>query len=140
MTPETNHLLNLAAARLLTVVAPELQAGGYGQSSIGTLAMTIMMSAQAVETAADTRVWENAEMRRLLKDGSAWGPFESVGATETSLKISALNEVGFRLKRDLIRLHEAVEADARPEARTIETAILAFLKESADRRRLYMPG
>lgn len=140
MTPETNHLLNLVAARLLTVVAPDLPAGGYGQSSIATLAMTVMMSAQAFETAADTRAWENGEMRRLLKDGAAWGPFENADAMENSLTISALNEVGFKLKRDLIRLHEAAEADSRPEARVLEQAILAFLKASADRRRLYMPG
>ena len=136
MIPEADIVVNAVAAKILTDIAPNLPAG-YGQGSSGTLAMTLLLAAQDYDKAADTRVWENARMRELLaRRGTVPESDMSDGPT---VKISALNAVNHRLKAQLIALHEAVEADESAEARALEKDILMFLKESADRRRLYLP-
>ncbi|MCC6919206.1 MAG: hypothetical protein IT548_08375 [Alphaproteobacteria bacterium] len=131
MIPEIPGILNWAAGRILTEIAPHLPAG-YGQASTGTLAMMLVLSAQEYEHGADTRVWENTRMRAILAKGGM-----ETDPPDGSLLMSALTAANNRLRSDLIRLHEAVEEGASAD-KALEQEILQFLKESADRRRLHV--
>lgn len=137
MTPEVDGMINATATRLMTQVFPALPPG-YGQSSAGLTGMLLLFAAQQFENAADIRVWENGEMRKLLTRGANWSRPAEI-APAPSLKISALNAENHALKKALIALHAAVE-DAKGEAaRTFERDILAFLEAASDRRRLHLP-
>lgn len=131
MIPETPGILNWAANRILTDIAPHLPVG-YGQASTGTLAMMLVLSAQEYERGADTRAWENARMREILAKGGI-----ETDPPDGSLLMSVLTATNNRLRTDLIRLHEAVEEGPSAD-KALEQEILQFLKESADRRRLYV--
>jgi hypothetical protein len=131
MIPETPGILGWAANRILTEIAPHLPAG-YGQASTGTLGMMLILAAQEYEKGADTRVWENRRLRELLAKGGI-----EPEPDDGSLMMSALTAANNRMKADLIRLHEAVEQGPAAD-KALEHEILQFLKESADRRRLYV--
>ncbi len=140
MIPDADGMLGVAAGKLMGDIAPGMEPG-YGQGSVATISLVMLMSAQEFDKAADVRVWENDRMRELLARGGAWSPFdESAAPRRASLQISALNAEAAPLKAALIALHEAVEADAGADAKALERDILGFLKESSDRRRLYLPA
>lgn len=133
MIPETDTMLNAAAGKLLMEIAPNM-APGYSQGSASTLAMVLILSAQEYGRAAETRAWENDRMRSMLARAGL-----EVGEPAASLSIADLNAENAKLTRSLIALHEAVEAHAGPQDEALESEILDFLKESAARRRLYLP-
>ncbi len=134
MIPETDTLLNVSAGKLLLELAP-LMPPGYGQGSTSTVAMVLVLAAQEYAKGADTRIWENARMAELLAAHGA--PADVTAASNT---IPDLNAANNELKKRLIALQEKVEGETSSEARKAEQAILAFLKESSDRRRLYLPA
>lgn len=129
MTPETDAMLNGAAMKLLGEIAPQLPPG-YIVGQISTVAMVMILSAQQFDKAADTRAWENETMRALLKRGGVDAPPATPG-----LSISTLNADNTALSTLLIALHERAER----EDTALERDILAYLKESTARRRLYLP-
>jgi hypothetical protein len=131
MIPEIPGILTWAANRIATEVAPHLPIG-YGQASTGTMGMMLMLAAQEYEKGADTRVWENRRMREILTKGGV-----ETAPDDGSLVMSALTAANNQLKIDLIRLHGAVEEGPAAD-KALEQEILAFLRESADRRRLYV--
>lgn len=138
MIPETDAMLVSTAMRLLMHVVPAIPPG-YPQSSAGTAATMLLFAAQEFDRAADIRLWENAEMRGLLKRGQDWlKPADILPAA--SNRISALNVENHALQTALIALHIAVEGGQGSEARVMERDILAFLKASAERRRLLLPS
>jgi hypothetical protein len=133
MIPEADAFMNIAAGRLLSDIAPNM-APGYSQGSASTLAMVMILAAQEYGRAAETRAWENAQMRALLARGGV-----SLPAPAESLSVAALNAENAALSRALIALHAAAEEGTAPDSKALEQAILAFLKDSAQRRRLYLP-
>lgn len=133
MIPETDAMLNVVAGKLMTEIAPNM-APGYSQGSASTLAMVMILAAQEYGRAADTRCWENARMRDILTRAGI-----EIGAPSATLNVAELNAENDKLTQSLIALHEAVEAQAGGDGAALEKEILVFLKESAARRRLYLP-
>ena len=133
MTPEADMLLNIGAGKLMAEIAPAMPPG-YAQGAASTVALVMLLAAQEYAKGADTRIWENARMHELLAAHGA--PADVTAASNT---IPDLNAANAALKTRLIALHEKVEGDPAPAAREAERAILAFLKESGDRRRLFLP-
>lgn len=133
MTPEADQLLNIGAGKLMLEIAPALPPG-YGQGSASTVAMVMILAGQEYAKGADTRIWENARMADLLaRNGVA---DVTVAASNT---IPDLNAANSALKGKLIAFHARLEGESGAAARAAEREILAFLKESSDRRRLYLP-
>lgn len=130
MIPEADTMLNGAAMKLLLDIAPLLPPG-YGQGSASTVAMVMMLAAQQFDKGADNRLWEIEAMRTLLARGGT-----NPGAAGTDRSIAALNAEHAALSRSLIELHARIEGEDRP----LEADILAYLKESAARRRLHLPA
>ena len=132
MIPEADALLNVAAGKLLMEIAPNI-APGYGQGSASTVAMVMILAAQEYGRAAEVRAWENARLRELLAHGGV-----TIDIAPGGLAIAALNAENAALTKLLIGLHERAEGPGGDAA--LERVILAFLKESAARRRLYLPA
>ncbi len=133
MIPEADTLLNVSAGKLLLEIAPQMPPG-YGQGSSATVAMVLVLAAQEYARGADTRIWENARMSEIL---SAAGAGDLPVAASNA--IADLNAANAALRARLIALHERTEAESGDTARAREREILAFLKESSDRRRLHLP-
>lgn len=133
MTPEVDTLLNIGAGKLMMEIGPALPPG-YSQGSASTIAMSMLLSAQEYAKGADTRIWENARMAELLAANGVAD--DTKAASNTIADLNAANAV---LGRKLIALHERLENDTSEAARQAVREILVFLKESGDRRRLYLP-
>ncbi len=134
MIPESDTLLNVSAAKLMMEIAPALPPG-YAQGGASTLAIVLILSAQEYARGADTRIWENARMAELLAAGGI-----DPGPDAASNTIPDLNLANNARRAKLIALQARVEGETGDAARQREREILAFLKESADRRRLYLPA
>ncbi len=133
MTPEADMLLNIGAGKLMLEIAPALPPG-YAQGSASTVAMAMILAAQEYAKGADTRIWENARMAEILAENGVTDDTKAASNT-----IADLNAANHALRRKLIALHDKVAGETGEAARRAERTILGFLKESADRRRLYLP-
>ena len=134
MTPEADALLVIGATRLMTEIAPALPPG-YAQGGASTIAMVMILASQEYAKGADTRIWENDRMSRLLQENGVED--DTRAASNTIADLNAANAV---LRRKLMALHERLEGEDGARAREAERSILAFLKESSDRRRLFLPA
>ncbi|WP_156457824.1 hypothetical protein [Sphingomonas sp. Leaf412] len=94
----------------------------YGGAMLTVAGVLALMSAQEAETAAAWRVADIAAMRTLLG--------RPVQADDLSL--AALDATWADLSRDLIAHHAGLAGD--------DAAILAFYRESAERRELTWPA
>lgn len=148
MKPEVNQILGMTAGQLLSEVAPLLP-HQYAQGTASIAAMMLMLSAQEYDRAADIRAAENSGMRALfaglaplVRDAGLKARLEEAArGTDTSLKISALDQNNYALRTLLIALHEHVEGLDGEAARAAETRIWQALKRFADARQLsLMPG
>ena len=143
MKPEVDQILGLSAMQLMTELGPLLPTQ-YAQGGATLTGLMVMLSAQEYERAAEIRVAENQEVRALfaalapgLTDKTLKAQLEAAAATDdVSLKISALDESNYALRRLLIALHEHVEAAG---AREATARIWALLKAIATRRELHLP-
>jgi hypothetical protein len=139
MTPTAPELLAGCAAALATVPNAE-DAGLFTATRLRTVATINVLVAQECATASAVRVWENSALRSLLveaaaKHGSAFAEAASIDNGDSSLAV--LDEANARLRRLLIRLHEAVEAALDHK---LDRRILALYREMARRRELRLPG
>jgi hypothetical protein len=139
MTPTAPELLAGCAAALSAVPNAE-DAGLYTATRLRTVATINVLVAQECATGAAVRTWENAVLRSLLveaaaKYGAAYTDAESID--DGDLSLAALDSANARLRRLLIRLHEAVEAAADQK---LDRTILATYREMARRRELRLPG
>jgi hypothetical protein len=139
MTPTAPELLAGCAAALAAVPSAE-DAGAFTATRLRTVATLNVLVAQECATSSAVRVWENAAVRALLaeaaeKYGTAFAEARSIDNGDLSL--AALDDVNARLRRLLIRLHEAVEAAADHK---LDRTILALYREMARRRELKLPG
>ena len=139
MTPTIPELLGACAAALSKPVRAE-EAGAFADARLQTVATINMLVAQECATGVAVRLWENAALRTMLMQaaaayGTVYG--EAAAIDDGELSLLALDEANFRLRRFLIRLHEAAEA-AVDEA--MDRKILALYREMAVRRILTLPS
>jgi hypothetical protein len=138
MTPTVTELLAGCAAALARPLQPE-EAGAFGAARQLTAATIIGLVAQECADGTAVRVRENAALRACLAEalpayGAAFADAAAIG--DGDLSLAALDDANARLRRLLIRLHEAVEA--RGDQPT-ERKILRLYREMARRRELKLP-
>ena len=139
MTPTAPELLAGCAAALSAVPNAE-DAGLFTTTRLRTVATIDMLVAQECATGSAVRAWENTALRALLvgavaKYGAAFAEAGSID--DGDLSLAALDAANARLRRLLIRLHEAVEAASDHK---LDRIILAIYREVARRRELKLPG
>jgi hypothetical protein len=139
MTPTAPELLAGCAAALSAVPKPE-DAGLFMAIRLRTVATINGLVAQECALGPAARVWENAALRSLLSDAAARygaGLAEAALIDNGDLSLAALDGANAKLRRLLIRLHEAVEAASDHK---LDRTILALYREMALRRELKLPG
>lgn len=143
MKPQVDQLLGLTAAQIAAELAPLLPAGyAQGQATLG--AVMLSLAAQEYDRAADIRVAENRELRALfaelaplVADTALKARLETAArGEETSLRIAALDDANYALRRLLIALHAQIEDLPGEAARRAERRIWSVLRASAERRKL----
>jgi hypothetical protein len=139
MTPTVAELLMGCAAALAKPMRTE-DTGAFADARLQTVAAINLLVAQECTTGVSVRVWENAALRAVLTQAAgAYGAAydEAVAIDDGDLSLSALDQANLRLRRLLIRLHEAVEA-AFDEP--MDRKILALYRDMAERRTLTLPA
>jgi hypothetical protein len=139
MTPTIPELLRGCAAALSKPVRAE-EAGAFADARLSTVATINLLVAQECATGVAVRLWENAALRAVLMQaaavyGAAFG--EAAAIEDGELSLAALDEANLRLRRLLIRLHEAVEAAS---DEPMDRKILALYRDMAERRTLTLPA
>jgi hypothetical protein len=137
VTPTMVDLLNGCVLSLATPPRPE-DAGLFSAARNRLAAMINKLVALECADAAAIRLWENAALRALIAQaGSRHGlqPDDS-GTADEDYSLPALDAANARLRRQLIRLHEAAEqaGDA-----ALDRKILNLYREMARRRELDLP-
>ncbi len=138
MTPTAPEILAGCAAALSKPLSAE-DAGAFAAARVLTAATLTMLVAQECATGSAVRLRENAALRALLTDAAlAYGAAYSEAGTigDGDLSLAALDQANARLRRLLIRLHEAVEAAADG---AMDRKILALYRDMAQRRALKLP-
>lgn len=138
MTPTVTDLLNGCILTLATPPRPE-DAGLFAGARIRLAAMMNKLVALECADGAAVRVWENAVLRATI---AAAGPKHGIPASQLEetadgdYSLSALDAANARLRRLLIRLHEAAELAGDTE---LDREILKLYREIARRRELHLP-
>jgi hypothetical protein len=143
MKPSPELMLNHAFAKLAMEVGPALPAG-YGQGSVTTTAVLLLMAGQEFNRAAEIRAKENAAMRALFGEvaGSVGCALaaelrEAAASMDRDLTITTLDLGNGALKTLLIALQShAEEAKMRP----LEARIAAMLQDFATARQIFLPA
>jgi len=146
MKPDVDQILRFSAGQLMGGIAPMLSAS-YSQATVSLLGFMMLLSAREYDRAADIRVAENADLRALfgelaalVSDADLKAKLEAAAGThDESLKISALNEANYVLRRLLIALQIQIENNPDKHARIAERRIWDVLKASAGRRFIASP-
>lgn len=139
MTPTAPELLAGCAAALSAVPNAE-DAGLFTATRLRTVAIINVLVAQECVMGSAVRVWENGALRSLLIEAAAnyGAAFAEAGAIDDGdLSLAALDGANAKLRRLLIRLHEAVEAASDHQ---LDRIILGLYRELARRRELKLPG
>jgi hypothetical protein len=138
MTPTVTDLLNGCIQTLATPPRPE-DAGLFAGARIRLAAMMNRLIALECADGAAVRVWENGALRAMI---AAAGPRHGVPASELEetadgdYSLSSLDAANAKLRRLLIRLHEAAELSGDTE---LDRQILKLYREIARRRELQLP-
>jgi hypothetical protein len=138
MTPTVMDLLNGCIQTLATPPRPE-DAGLFAGARIRLAAMMNRLIALECADGAAVRVWENTALRALI---AATGPKHGVPASELDetsdgdYSLGSLDTANAKLRRLLIRLHEAAELSDDTE---LDRQILKLYREIARRRELHLP-
>ncbi|MBI3676865.1 MAG: hypothetical protein HY243_09655 [Proteobacteria bacterium] len=138
MKPEVDQILRFSAGQLITGIAPDLPVG-YNQGAVSLLGFMMLLAAQEYDRAADIRVTENADIRKLfgallprVRDAALTEKLKTASESkDASLTISALDAANYDLRRLLIALHTHVETQGDTAS---AKRIWAVLKAMADRR------
>jgi len=138
MTPTVPELL-VGCATALSAQPNAEDAGLYTATRLRTVATLNVLIAQESAVGSAVRLWENSALRSLLGAGGKYGQefadARSIGDGDCSL--ATLDEANARLRRLLIRLHEAVEAAGDQK---LDREILALYRQMAERRELKLPA
>jgi hypothetical protein len=141
--PEVSRFLEVVSEALLAEMVPNI-APAYRQASLMTTGVMIGLVRDEFERAAERRVVENRQLRRIfqeavpvVRDQVLSGRLEAAAAgQDTSFLISDLERSNAELRGLLIDLHAHVEEQATPEARCLEAQIWRELVASTERRRV----
>ena len=137
MTPTVPELLNGCMLTLMTPPRAE-DAGLFSAARLRLIALVNKLAGLESADGAAVRVWENAALRALIAEA---GPRHDVlpgDAAETSdgdFSLVALDAANAKLRRLLIRLHEAAERAGDTE---LDRKILKLYCEMARRRELHL--
>jgi hypothetical protein len=145
MRPQVPTILGQLSGTLLVEVAPQV-AADYVQKNTAVVSVILMCAAEEWDRAAQRRVDENRELRRILGEAAplVTDPdltsrlAESSGRSDPSLTLQALDQENDELRSLLIELQRHVEELDTPEARQIEATIWQELLASTERRELSM--
>jgi hypothetical protein len=137
MNPEVGTILGLSAQRIAVGIGNE--GAAFAAGTVGLIGMMLSLSAKEYDRAADIRFAENNDIRALfgalapdVKDAALKAQIEAAAkAKDESLRISALNESNYALRRLLTQLQIHAEDNG---ARDAERRIWAVLKALAARR------
>jgi len=148
MAVEVSQVLLGLLPTLGEEVPAQLPAESYAQGQLRMISALMFLAAVEHERGADTRIWENAEMRRIFAGAAealADLPFrdellEAASAEEADFKMSTLNAANGDLRKLLIELHSFVEEQGTSAAQRVDREIWSFLRGSADRRYLEIPA
>jgi hypothetical protein len=136
MTPSVQQLLMGVMGTLTSPLPPE--AGpDYNASRTGMLGSLAMLCAQEADRAVPIRGAENAAIHALLSAASARYPGAAPGALGDDLTVSGLDRINADLRRKLIGLHVAAEAE---NDRPLHLDILRLYQTMARGRRLALGG
>ena len=142
MTPNVVEVMRGCAAALTQPPSPDAGPDFFA-SRVGMISMLANLAAQEAEHAASAAVAENADIRALFANASAYdGALGGrLGAaaheTDTDITLTALDAANARLRRLLIELHERVEDTGDS---SLDRAILALYVRMAEGRRLQLGG
>lgn len=137
MTPTVPELLNGCMLTLMTPPRAE-DTGLFSAARLRLIALVNRLAALESTDGTAARVWENAALRALIAEA---GPRHGVlpgDAAETSdgdYSLAVLDAANARLRRLLIRLHEAAEQAGDTE---LDRKILRLYCEMARRRELQL--
>ena len=140
MTPNVRDVLQGVAAALAT--PPSADHGmAYTVGRLGIVGMLTTLAAGEADRAARDAIAENAAIRALFAEAGAFDADGALGAAakdvDTDLSVPALDAANARLRRQLIGLHETVEAagDA-----AMNRQIVALYGKMAQIRRMALGG
>jgi hypothetical protein len=139
MTPTLTDILTGQAAAIAAPQPPEA-GGDYMASRLGLVAMLAVLAAQEAERGPAARIWENGAIRALLTKAATeydQTADDGLATSADDFSWSGLDAENARLRRRLIRLHEAVEA--RGDSR-LDLEILQLYRAMAEARRLDSPS
>ena len=148
MNPEGNKILSLSMQRLAGEIAPAL-GSAFAQGQVGLIGFMLTLVGNEYERGAELRSNENRAIRELfaeaargMRDQTLKSKLESTAkTTDASLRISALNQSNYELRKLLIELHAHVETQTGAEARALERKIWSLLRLIADQRMVKLaPG
>lgn len=137
MSPEVQTILSNTTQRVALGVMGE--GAAFAQGTIGLIGMMLNLAAKEYDRGADIRFAENNDIRSLfaelapgVKDTGLRAELETLAAAkDVSLRISALNESNYALRRLLTLVQIYAEEHGAHDA---ERRIWAVLKAMADRR------
>jgi hypothetical protein len=137
MKPEVGTILGLTAQKIAMGFGEH--GAAFAQGTAGLLGIMLSLSAKEYDRGADIRFNENADLRALfgeiapsVRDAALRRKLEAAAAAgEASLRISALNDGNYALRRLLTEAMIYAEDNG---ARDVEKRIWAVLKELAARR------
>ena len=140
MRPDVSRTLQGVGINLLVNVAADVKTP-FGLQTVNLAGALALMASEEAERGADRLVTENRIVREILHDG---GPLASdaLTAVEAALAtpvaanylVSSLQAENDALRRGLIELHAAVEADPSEQGKAFNERIWAELIESTRRR------
>ncbi len=143
MKPSPDLVLNHAFAKVAMEMGPALPPG-YGQGSATLVGVLLLMVSQEFNRAADIRAKENAAMRALFAEAAGAAGLalssrlkKAASETDADLNVATLDRSNAALKALLIELHAHAEEAG---SRALETRILAFLREAATARQVFLPA
>jgi hypothetical protein len=137
MTPTVTELLNGCMLTLMTPPRAE-DAGLFSAARFRLTALVNRLVALESADSAAVRVWENAALRALIAEaGPRHGvsPGDAAETADGDYSLAVLDAANARLRRLVIRLHEAAEQADDTE---LDRKILRFYCEMAKRRELHL--
>lgn len=145
MRPPPDRVLQQLMLTLIGDVAPTVSVE-YLQKNMGIISMLLAFVAEEWDRAAQRRVEENRELRRLLAeaasevtDGKLAGRLRAAShESKSSVTLSVLDAANDALRALLIELHAHVEGRRDPQGKRIEGEIWRELVRSTERRALSM--
>jgi hypothetical protein len=140
MKPDLSRALQGVGMTMITKLMPEIQTA-FGQQEAGLAAQLAFWASEEAERGADNLVTETRATRELLQAGlplagAAKADVEAALATPAApnFRLSSLEAEIDAVRRGLVALQTALEANASPEAEALNERIWAELIESTRRR------